>query len=265
MQFGTSVRARSFFRSSKGSVAAGACLLFALVIPASAGNPKSKEAGTAVDQGSFGVFIGGKRVATETFSIHQDAAGSSVKSEFKTEPGAGIDTGPAAQSSELQLTVTGELKSYEWKESSPGQSHATITPNQDFLIERYSTAPLEKTREQPFMLPTSTSILDDYSFIQREVLAWKYLATSCKQDQGRLACPLKQMVQLGTVNAHSRASSPVSVQYSGREKVLIHGVERELIRLDTKSDVGEWGLWLDDQLKLQRILDPASNTEVVRD
>ena len=51
----------------------------------------------------------------------------------------------------------------------------------------------------------------------------------------------------------------------GREKVLIHGVERELIRLDTKSDVGEWGLWLDDQLKLQRILDPASNTEVVRD
>jgi len=263
MQFGTSVVARSFSGSRKWMVLAGACLLLSLVTLATAGNPKSKEAGQAVDQGSFGVFMGGKRVATETFSIRQDAAGSSVKSEFKTE--AGAVAGTAAQSSELQLTSSGELKSYEWKESGPGQSQATVAPNQDFLIERYTTTPSEKSHEQPFMLPTSTSILDDYFFIHREVLAWKYLATSCKQDKGQLACPLKQSIQLGTINAHSRASSPVSIQYSGREKVSIRGVERELIRLDTKSDVGEWTLWLDDQLKLQRILDPASNTEVVRD
>jgi hypothetical protein len=55
------------------------------------------------------------------------------------------------------------------------------------------------------------------------------------------------------------------MQYSGREKITIHGVEREMIRLDMKSDTGDWALWLDDQLKLQRILDIADNTEVVRD
>lgn len=101
-------------------------------------------------------------------------------------------------------------------------------------------------------------------FVQREVLAWKYFFTSCKHDKG-LECQLKQPAQFGTLNAHSRASALVSVQYSGREKVPIRGAEKELIRLDMKTDTGDWVLWLDEQLKLQRILDPANKTEAVRD
>jgi len=263
MQFGTSIVAPGFSGGRKPVVSAGACLVLLFLVLGSGAPAKAKESGQTVDEGSFGVFMSGKRVATETFSIHQDTTGSSIRSEFKTE--AGATAGTAAQSSELELTASGELKKYEFKETTPGQSQATIAPNQDFLIERYSSGPGEKTREQPFMLPVTTSVLDDYFFIQREVLAWKYLATTCKQDKGPLACPLKQSVQLGTVNAHSRTSSPISVEYEGREKVAIRGAERELIRLDTKSDVGDWSLWLDDQLKLQRILDQASGTEVVRD
>ena len=216
---------------------------------------------TVVDSGAFGVFVGGRRVATETFSIHQDATGSSVQSEFKSESG----TDKAAQSSELQLTATGELKSYQWKESTPGQSEATVAPNGDFLTERFTKAPQDKPQEQPFLLPAATSILDDYFYVHREVLAWKYLATSCKQENGQIACPLKQPAQIGTLNAHARQSMPVSVQYFGREKLVIHGAQREFIRLDIKSEVGDWTLWLDDQLKLQRFLDPTTNTEVVRD
>lgn len=237
-------------------------LAFFLLLFPSAGAAADKEAaGQLVDSGSFGVFMGGKRVATETFSIHQSSAGSTVTSDFKAEAGGN----KAAQFSSLQLTSTGDLKSYEWSESSPGQSHALVVPNQDFLVERYSKSPQDKEHEQPFLLPASTSILDDYFFVQREVLAWKYLATTCKQDKGQIACPLKQSAQLGTLNAHSQASAPVSVQYAGREKVSIRGAERDLIRIDVKSEAGDWSLWLDDQLKLQRMLDPASNTEVVRD
>jgi hypothetical protein len=220
-----------------------------------------KESGQTVDSGSFAVFINGKRVATETFSIRQSGAGSSVISRFKTE--AGPD--PAEQSSELQLTASGELKSYEWKEISPGQSQATVLPSQDFLTEHYSNSPTEKSHEQPFLLPASTSILDDYFFIQREVLAWKYLATSCKQEKGGVNCPLKEKAQLGTLNAHARASALVNIQFSGREKVSLHGAEHELIRLDLKSESGDWTLWLDDQLKLQRMVNEANTTEVVRD
>jgi hypothetical protein len=140
-----------------------------------------------------------------------------------------------------------------------------VTRDQEFLTERFTKTPEDKPLEQPFLLPASTNILDDYFFIQREVLAWKYLATTCRQEKGQVECPLKEPTQFGTLNAHSRQSMPVSVQYSGSERISIHGTERELIRLDIKSESGDWTLWLDQQLKLQRILDPTSNTEVIRD
>jgi hypothetical protein len=247
------------FRLIMIALGAGA---FVLVLSILANAAAEKETSAKlVDSGSFGVFMGGRRVATETFSIHQDSTGSSVTSEFKSESGGN----KAEQSSELQLESNGNLRSYEWSESSPGSSHATVVPNQDFLVEKFSKSAQEKLHEQPFLLPASTSILDDYFFVQREVLAWKYLATSCKQENGQLSCPLKQSAQLGTLNAHSQESAPVSVQYSGREKVSIRGTDRDLIRLDVKSDAGDWSLWLDNQLKVQRMVDPASNTEVIRD
>lgn len=251
MQFRTAIKAVA-------NIALFLCCLSPVLL--TAGASKEPPAQT-VDSGSFGVFMGGKRVATETFSIHQNSAGSSVKSEFKTE--AGMEK--AAQNSELELSPNGDLKSYQWKETMPGESHALVYPNQDFLTEQFSKSPVDKPQEQPFLLPPSTSILDDYFLIQREVLAWKFLATVCKQENGQISCPLKQPVQLGTLNAHTRQSMPVSVQYSGREKVAIRGNDRELIRLDVKSEAGDWGLWLDDQLKLQRILDAGSNTEIIRD
>jgi len=242
-------------------LAGGAAYVLALMALAplafSAASPKQQ----TVDQGSFGVFMNGQRVATETFSIHQDETGSSVVSEFKTE--AGVQK--AAQNSELQLDAKGELKSYQWKETSPGDSHATVLPAQDFLTERFSKSQQDKPHEQPFLLPTSTTILDDYFLIQREVLAWKYLATSCKHENGQISCPLKEPVQLGTLNPHTRQSMSVDVQFSGREKISLHNTQRELIRLDVKSEVGDWALWLDDQLKLQKILDLTTNTEIVRD
>jgi hypothetical protein len=223
--------------------------------------PEKEAPSQTVDSGSFGVFMNGKRVATETFAIHQSSAGSSVTSRFKTE--AGSDR--AEQTSELQLTAGGELKSYEWKEVSPGQSQATVVPSQDFLSERFTNSPTAKPQEQPFLLPTSTSVLDDYFFIQREVLAWKYFSTSCKQEKAGVSCPLKEKAQLGTLNAHARASALVNVQFSGREKIMLRGVEHELIRLDLKSESSDWTLWLDDQLKVQRIVDSGNTTEVVRD
>jgi hypothetical protein len=236
-------------------------LLFTLAAANTWAAPEKENPANTVDSGSFGVFMNGKRVATETFSIQQNSTGSSVISRFKTETGPD----PAEQTSELKLTASGELKSYEWKEISPGQSQATVLPSQDFLTERYSSGPSDKPKEQPFLLPASTSVLDDYFFIQREVLAWKYLATACQQEKSGVNCPLKEKAQLGTLNAHARASALVNVQFSGREKVTLHGAERELIRLDLKSETGDWTFWLDDHLKLQRMVDETTSTEVVRD
>jgi hypothetical protein len=224
--------------------------------------PKDKEAlGQLVDSGSFGVFVNGRRVATETFSIQQSGNGSVATSEFKTEEG--MDK--AAQSSELQLTSGGDLRRYEWKEGSPGKAQAVVVPNENLLVERSASNPQDKQEEHPFLLPPSTNILDDYFFIHREILAWKFLSTSCRQDKGQLQCPVGQRTNFGTLNPHARSSMLVSLEFSAREKVAIRGVERELTRLNLKSEGSDWALWLDDQFKLVRILIAGDKTEVLRD
>jgi hypothetical protein len=217
--------------------------------------------GQKVDSGSFGVFMAGRRVGTETFTIDQNANGSVIQSEFKTEG----TSAPAAQKSELQLTASGEIKRYEWKELNPGKALAVVLPSEQFLTQKWSANPDDKPQEQVFLLSAATSILDDYFFVHREVLAWRYLASACKQDQGQVQCPLKQRVQFGTLNPRQRASAPISMEFLGREKVAVHGSDRELNRLELKSDAGTWELWLDDQFKLLRIYIAAENTEVVRD
>ena len=223
---------------------------------------KEKEsAGQTVDTGTFGVFMNGRRVATEKFSVQQNTGGSVASSEFKTEQG--VDQ--AAQSSELQLTASGDLRKYEWKEISPGKAQAVIVPNDNLLIERSTNNPQDKQEEHPFLLPTSTSVLDDYFFIHREILTWKYLATGCRQDKGQVACPQNQQVKFGAINPHQRSSLLVSLAFTGKEKVAVHGVDRELNHFLLKSEAGDWSLWLDDQFKLVRILVASDNTEVVGD
>jgi hypothetical protein len=60
---------------------------------------------------------------------------------------------------------------------------------------------------------------------------------------------------------------PVRMTLVGKEKVMIRGAERELLRLNLHGDGFDWALWLDDhdQFKLIKIAIPADNTEVVRD
>ena len=233
-----------------------------LLLSAAASPAKDKEpAYLSVDAGSFGVFMNGHRVATEKFSIQQNASGSVATSEFKTD----VATAPAVQSSELELAPNGDLRKYEWKEVSPGKARAVITPNDNLLVERSTNTPQDKEEEHPFLLPLSTSVLDDYFFIHREILVWKYLATGCRQDKGQVTCPQNQQVKFGAINPHQRSSLLVSMGFTGKERTPVNGVERELNHFLLKSDAGDWSLWLDDQFKLVRILVPGDNTEVVRD
>ena len=212
-----------------------------------------------VDSGSFGIFQSGRRVGTETFSIYQTNNGSLIKSEFKTE-----NTPPDMQSSEMQLTANGDIRRYEWSESSPEKAESLLLPNDDFLTQKWS-AGLEKEHEQPYLLPVSTTILDDYFFIHREVLAWKYLGAACKQEKGLLQCPLKQRAQFGTINPRQHSSAPLSMEFLGREKLNLKNGQQDLLKLELKTDAGTWQLWLDDQFKVIRIVVMGENTEVDRD
>lgn len=228
---------------------------------AAAKEKENEHEGQKIDSGSFGVFMGGHRVGTETFSIYQNQNGSVIESEFKTEGSAA----QATQNSELRLTGSGEIRRYDWREVSPNKSQLTIVPTDQLLTQKWTTGPQEKEKEQPYLLPPSTSLLDDYFFVHREVLAWRFLAAACKQEKGQVQCPVKQRAQFGTLNPHQHSSAPGTMEFLGREKVTLKGTEQELNKLELKCDSGTWFLWLDDQFKLMRISIVGENTEVLRD
>jgi hypothetical protein len=165
----------------------------------------------------------------------------------------------------MQLTAAGDIRRYEWKELSPEKAESVVLPNESFLTQKWSTGPQEKEHEQPYLLPASSSILDDYFFVHREVLAWRFLGTACKQEKGQVQCPLKQRAQFGTLNPHQHSSAPLSAEFLGREKVSLKSGQQDLIKLELKNDAGTWQLWLDDQFKVMRMSVVGENTEVDRD
>lgn len=231
-----------------------------LVVTAAAGN--AKQAGKTVDSGSFGIYVNGRRVATERFSIQQTATGSIVDSQLEEE-GANQK---AAQNSKLQLSAQGELLRYEWHELTPEKMDLELLPNDQFLIERVMMKPGEKPVEQPFLLPSSTVVLDNNFFVHRELLAWRYLAQSCKQDAGIFQC-VTGPTSFGVVVPQGRSSTRVTLEPVGREKIQVSGKERELPRFNLKVEDNSWSLWLDDQdhFKLVKIAIGDQKTEVVRD
>jgi hypothetical protein len=213
-----------------------------------------------IDSGSFGVFLKGQRMLTETFTIEQqDAATSVIKAQLK-EP----SNSTTIQKSELQISSSGELIRYDWSQESGGS--ITVYPNNDFLMEKITPAGTGKTAEQSFLMPSTSSILDNNFFVQREVLLWRYLAADCKTEGGEFKCQ-QGPVEFGTVVPQDRTSMSVRVQMVGKEKVNIHGADRELLRLNLTGESFDWAIWVDDhdQFKLMRVAIPADNTEVVRD
>lgn len=254
---------KSFFRLLAIVMLLAGCIA-AWAAPLPKDKEKEKEAkneGQEIDSGSFGVFQNGHRVGTETFSIYQTGYGSVIHSEFKTENAPT----EAVQTSEMQLTAHGDIRRYEWKELSPGKAQSQIVPNSDFLTQKWRTSPQEKEQEQPYLLPVSTNILDDYFFVHREVLAWKFLGASCKQDKGQLQCPLKQRAQFGSLNPHQHSPAPLSVEFLGREKISLKSGPQDLLKLELKSDASTWQLWLNDQFKVMRMVIVGENTQVDRD
>jgi hypothetical protein len=239
----------------------GALVVLAGAALGYAGDKKDKAKPTAeqiVDSGSFGVFIRGQRVVTETFTVRQENGVSGVKSQLKEITGTG-----AGQKSDLVINTAGELLRYEWTD---GNGSLVVTPNNEFLLERIAASPSAKAAEQPFLMPNTSAILDNNFFIHREVLAWRYLAANCRPQGGAQKCQ-KEPADFGVLVPQDRTSLRVRLELVGREKVTIRGTERELLRLNLKGESFAWALWVDDQdkFKLVRVVIADDNTEVLRD
>jgi len=236
------------------AVVAGAALL-----SASDKKETAKPGAQQVDSGSFGVFIRGQRVATESFDVRQENGTSDVKSRLQ-ETG---NSAHAEQRSELQMTSTGELVHYEWTD---GNGSLSVVPNNEFLLEKITASAGAKAAEQPFLMPNTSAVLDNNFFVHRQVLAWRYLATNCQAQNNGLKCQ-RGAVEFGVLVPQDRTSARVRMELVGSEKVTIRGAERELLRLNLMGESFSWALWVDekDHFKLMRVLAADDNTEVVRD
>lgn len=233
-------------------------LLLLAPLPASKKNaPPTK----MVDSGVFGIFVGGRRVASEKFQIEQTPELSVAKSELLLEENGNRPS----QSAELTLGPGGDLVRYEWKELGAEKATAVVEPQNEFLVERFNGGePNDKTIEQPYILPTSTMIVDDYFFSHRELLAWRYLA-SCEPEAGKEGCKLAKS-EFGVLVPRQRAPIMVTMEYAGRETIQFKGQPVEMDRVNLTADGTDWSMWLNiNDHKLQRILIAAAATEVIRE
>jgi hypothetical protein len=213
--------------------------------------------GKIVDSGSFGVFVNGERVATETFTIKQLDTGSTTTSDIK------LENSNQSQHAELQLTSFATLVRYQWNERGGSeQGETTIVPSDEFLVQRIKAG--DKYTEQPYLMPVSTAILDDYFFSQRELLLWRYLGTSCIPKPGENGCRLEP-AKYGFIIPRQRTSGMATISYIGKEPFMLHGAAKELDKFELSSDFGDWLLYLDSDKKLVRVLVPGEATEVLRD
>jgi hypothetical protein len=244
-----------------------------------ADKPKEKAGSHVADSGSFGIYVNGKRVGTETFNITEtlDTARkpeySTATSEIKFDDGRF----KADQTAEMQISAKGELRSYTWHSTVPQKEESSVEPKDQLLVEHILPADQKKV-DVPHMLPLSTVILDDNFFSQREVLLWWYLASGCKRQNNDLMCGTGRFVIL---IPRQHLAGNATLELVGQDKVMIKGAERELnkVKLETngpqsltwitdqnrESDSAQWLLWVDDQYKVIKMTVAGSNVEVIRD
>jgi hypothetical protein len=225
-------------------------LVIVCALPAAAGT---------VDSGSFGIYVGGKRLATETFKVEEAADGNTISSRLVMDDGT-----QATQTAELALAKNGDLKRYLWREEKPAQSEISIEPSDQFLIENIKVNATDTPKSTTHPLLASTTILDDNFFVQREVLTWRYMATGCKPGAGVLDCSLLPQ-KFPIFVPHQHESMTVTMSLIGAQTVSIHGKPQELVAFRMESEAGSWTIYIDQSNRLVRIVIPEENTEVVRD
>src|SRR5438477_11641367 len=234
-------------------------LMAGSLFSASRNKKASPEDPKLIDSGSFGIFQAGHRVATETFRIQQTSTQSLTTSEIKTE---GAE--PMVQSSELTMASNGDLMKYLWRESKPERLQSSLEAGDQILMQHIimgEEKEKNKNKDIPYILPSSTSLLDDYFFVHREVLTWRYLATECPALTDRKS----KKVDIGVIVPRQHTSGLVTMEFAGRDKVMLKGMQTELNHFVLHADDVDWSLYFDDTQKMVKVEVPSEKTEAVRD
>ena len=230
---------------------------------------KSSSGTKVVDSGTFGIYIQGTRVGTETFKIEDRGEYDIATAEIRIDDGKS----KATQSAEMQFTPQGDLRSYTWHATLPDTEESSVEPKDSLLVEHVIPADLKKI-DVPHLLPLNTIILDDNFFSQRELLLWRYMKTFC---DAQLAC---RQGTFAVLVPRQHVSANATIELIGPDKVNVNGSVRELSKVSVSTGApkkmlvmngqqdgenGQWLLWVDQQLKIVKMTVIGTNIEIVRD
>ena len=233
-------------------------LLLAATATARGKSTEAPPAANLVDEGTLAIFQNGQPVGEEDFSVRQ-LPGSSV-----TFAHLRLDSGGSSleQTSQLTLTTDGNLARYEWQQVSPAHRSATVEPGEQVLV-MHIVNDNGKSSDHSFFLTPESFVLDDYVFSIREVLLWRYLASSCKQRETGDGCDLVR-ARFPILVPRRDTSGEVYVEFKGYDDTPLNGRPQHLRHFVIQTNGPDWHLWLDDKYKLLRISVPDSNIEVLR-
>lgn len=236
---------------------AAVVLAFLSTLPAFAGS----KSGTVIDEGTFAIFQSGRQIGTEKFSVTQ-YEGTSVTTATLRADVSPQGKGNLEQQATLTLRPDSSLVRYEWKQVAPSRSSAVVEPDQQILLMHVNDEG-KKTDEPYFLSSSSAFVLDDYFFIGREVLLWRYEASSCRPHPNDSGCDLTR-ARFPILVPHRRTSSEVYVEFKGYDDLPLNGRPQHLRHFVIDTDGPQWHLWIDDRQKLLRIAIPAAQTEILR-
>ena len=175
---------------------------------------KDKEpAGRLVDTGSFGVFMNGHRVATESFPSSRSNGGDSAASRNSRKP-RWQQPFPA---SAVATGYIGALMEYEWKEVTREKRRPCSFPtticwsNARRTIRRTKRKSIHSCCRFPPVFWTIISYPPGNSGVEVS-------GDGLPQDKGQVTCPQNQQVKFGAINPHQRSSLLVSMPSLGKKK-----------------------------------------------
>ncbi|MDR3764581.1 MAG: hypothetical protein P4M01_10835 [Acidobacteriota bacterium] len=236
-----------------------AAAVFLLATSLVAGTKPAPKNATVVDEGTFGIFQNGLRTATEQFTIQQYATHSTTSVTLTAEGKERFE-----QSCELTMLPDGTFSHYEWKETAPEKSTSSVELGDQVLILHSSNEDGKAIKDQQFFLTPATFILDDYFFSTREVLLWRYLASSCRPASGGMnTCNLARQ-RVPILVPRQRLSAQVFIEFKGYEDMPLNGHPEHLRHFVIETDGPEWHLWMNEEQKVLRISIPSANTEILR-
>ncbi|MBI1941360.1 MAG: hypothetical protein HYS33_07635 [Acidobacteria bacterium] len=215
------------------------------------GGAPSPPAAGAKDEGTFIIYLGGRQIGTEKFSIR--TARNKVIAEAQIEMRVERD-GKSYQfktSPKLVLNANLEPETYAWNQKGSESSRLEVDFRASPARVRYHTVGGDADLRD-FELPRGVIVLDDNVVHHYQLVVERFQLAAGKNQSFPAFIPQEALP--GVLN----------VDDLGIEKIESEGGARDLQHLVVSTELARIDLWVDKDHRLQHVSIPGATLEAVR-